>query len=477
MRNLVFIICCIGCVLACWGSATDSRLSTNVYAVMAGVQLAAIVLHLRGSRFLSAVFGFAMTLIFIIAVLVEWTPDLHFRSVFSENVYQPTVIAGAYHALLLSTSLFYALTLHFLPSRRWLWGTPDPVERQLARKLLRFGIVLTPIAFLLSQGAGLITSGAYSIVTAQTDALITSPGFSLLAIYLVVVTMIAAGRLYELHDLRFMRVVIFCGFLVFFFHMMRGDRGTALVFFATVGVLYFQKSSGSLPRRCCMLLGCTLALFLLFETWGHVRVHASEMGLLASIVDGWQTEIIGAAKDGFDPLDITLLPQSYWHLLHGVDLYDTGQGLDGYTIYGLIPQAVPSAIANAVGLERPLNSAWLLGEYGRVSGGGMFIIGEGYWNFGLAGAGLVAGWTAVCCIAFERWVEKHPPLLSAAYFGYLGTFGFSIYYGLQPNFRALQISVVIALFMRYLLRQLAMQRNTSEAILKQRSTSDSLVKA
>ena len=47
---------------------------------------------------LSAVFGFAMTLILLMGVLLEWTPYLEFRSVFTPGVYRP----GGPHALVTS---------------------------------------------------------------------------------------------------------------------------------------------------------------------------------------------------------------------------------------------------------------------------------------------------------------------------------------------------------------------------------------
>ena len=453
MRACLTIFAWFGCAIAVYCHVCGSRLESNLYFLLAVAQLLAIYQHLSNRRFLTAVFGSSFTAILIIAVLVEWTPEPNFDPNLTEMVYTPQVIGEAYNALLLASSLFHALALHFVPPSPWQWREADLAEAACAGKLLAVGLIISPLLMLMSISGSLVTNAAYASEAQRTGASeFQSSGVSLISIFTVVMTLVAAARLYGVRHPRFIQVVVFCGLLVFYFRMMRGDRGGALIFFATTGLLFLRESVRPTWQKMAILTGCIVGLFAVYETWGFVRANAHELGLWQSVCTGWDNEFFTTFIDAdiIDPLEITLLPQSYWHLLHAVDLYNSGISLNGETIYALVPQSLPAFIAEAVGVDRPLNSAWRLGDY-RLSGGGMFIVAEGYWNFGLAGAAGVAAWLAVCVIAFERWFEKRAPLLTSAYFGYMGTFGFSIYYGLQPHVRALQLAVAMALLLNLML--------------------------
>jgi hypothetical protein len=148
---------------------------------------------------------------------------------------------------------------------------------------------------------------------------------------------------------------------------------------------------------------------------------------------------------------VTLLPQSYWHLLHTIDLYHSNVSLEGITFVDLILQSVPGFICDWFGFERPLNGAWRLSQY-RIHGGGMYVIAEGFWNFGLFGALIIALGLAILVRYLEIWYRKQETLIACAYFAFLGTFGFSVFYGLQPLVRAFQVALISALIMKYIIK-------------------------
>jgi hypothetical protein len=108
---------------------------------------------------------------------------------------------------------------------------------------------------------------------------------------------------------------------------------------------------------------------------------------------------------------------------------------------------MPAFVADAIGFERPLNTAWLLGHY-RAHGGGMFIVAEGYWNFGFFGAGLIAAFISVTTITAEHWIRKQKPIMIGIYLALMGSCGFGLFYGLQGLARALEILIALALLLR-----------------------------
>jgi hypothetical protein len=208
-----------------------------------------------------------------------------------------------------------------------------------------------------------------------------------------------------------------------------------------------------------------IGLYIFFELWGHVRTDAANYGLWNAIETGWQYQIIDKfsglwSGNSFDPLKVTLLPQSYWHLLHTIDLYHSNVSLDGTTFVDLILQSVPGFICDWLGFERPLNGAWRLAQY-RIHGGGMYVIAEGYWNFGLLGSSIVALGLAFLVRYLETWYRKQEILIACTYFAFLGSFGFGVFYGLQPLVRAFQVALVSALIMKYIIRNYRIKQTLS----------------
>ena len=81
----------------------------------------------------------------------------------------------------------------------------------------------------------------------------------------------------------------------------------------------------------------------------------------------------------------------------------------------------------------------------------MFILGEGYWNFGLIGALLVAIASAALAVRLESWFRKQEPIVVCTYFATIGTVGFGAYYGLQTFVKSIEIALVLGLAMKLVL--------------------------
>jgi hypothetical protein len=118
----------------------------------------------------------------------------------------------------------------------------------------------------------------------------------------------------------------------------------------------------------------------------------------------------------------------------------------------LIPQALPDFIARWLNYERPISVAWRLAEH-RANGGGLFLIAEGYWNLGLAGALLLTVALARAATALETWQRKQDAALMGPYLGLAGLFMYGMFYTLQTMVRGWEISLIMVLVVRYMISQ------------------------
>jgi hypothetical protein len=78
----------------------------------------------------------------------------------------------------------------------------------------------------------------------------------------------------------------------------------------------------------------------------------------------------------------------------------------------------------------------------------MFIIAEGYWNFGMLGALLVSTAAAFLALKLEEWFRRQEAIVVCTYFATIGTVGFGTYYGLQTFVKSIEIALVLALAMK-----------------------------
>ena len=227
-------------------------------------------------------------------------------------------------------------------------------------------------------------------------------------------------------------------------YLLAGNRGSFLVIFVgAISVYWFLlKRRSKVKALNIVILGIFTVRFLVH--WGNVRMRAYEDGLLNAILQTYPIQHSG----NFSVADFTLIPASFGHYLHVVDLYAQGVRLHGETFLALIPQAIPSFVANWLDYEIPLNSAWRLAAY-RTNGGGMYIFAEAFWNFGFWGPTLLAAVLSIGVVAIERYFSGRRNVAKMFYFGFVGSFSFSVFYGMLPMVRMFQIIAVVMVIIMF----------------------------
>jgi hypothetical protein len=100
------------------------------------------------------------------------------------------------------------------------------------------------------------------------------------------------------------------------------------------------------------------------------------------------------------------------HVLECVELYEAGISRQWRSVYlPLVYTVQPKFIMNLLELEREKEAAWELADY-FIHGGGIFVLGELYWNGGYLCVLLVmAGLLFFCWKCDTRWRESFVWLL------------------------------------------------------------------
>jgi oligosaccharide repeat unit polymerase len=437
-----------GFAVAIVNYTSATRLPSSAYLAFAVLQLAVVTIQVLRRNLLAGTMGMCLTLILLVAALIERAPYKDFNATFTSAVYRHGIVVTSYAVLLASTCLYHAITLWFVPTQPWVWPPADPAERSFGRATTWpfFGVGTLLLA--LTVPGDFIANVSYGTSAYFRDAgpAAGKGGLSLLASVFITFAIVAASRLYGFHSLRFRFTAIVSLAFMVYFRLLRGSRSGAIGLFATVAFLYYMNSKSRPWKRVAVLLCASFVLLFFFNMLADVRATAHRIGFEQAIDSSMSSS--GSLIN--HPMKVNLLPQMYWHLLHCVDLYQMNVRLDGRTFFDLIPEAIPQDISDFFHIQRPLSAAWRLAGY-RIHGGGMFVIAEGYWNFGMPGALCVAVILAIIAAKLEHWFRAQEPILSCSYFGFLGTFGFGIYYGLQSFMRAFESSLVLALALKLLM--------------------------
>lgn len=435
----------IGFILAVSQAAIDTRSPNALYLGFACIQVFCGMIAVHRKNLLASILGFCFTVVLLIACVIEQAKFLPYDASLTSLVYRPGLISTAYSSLLACTCAYWLIVTLFSPKQDWAWLPADFVERTFARKFawiaLWSGVALTA----LTTSAGFIADQQYGTArhSSQRGALADDSGLALLAGFLLVIAMVSAVRCwgYDSNGYRLFVAVSLCA--VLYFRWFRGQRASSFPVFLTI-IFLFHLNSKIAPWK--KVVGLTLAALILvaaLNIWARVRNEAANVGTWNAI----SHNLDAAVPDITQPLSIKMLPQSYWHLLHTIDLYQTGVRLNGTSFIDLVPQSIPDVLAKSVGYQRPPSGPVRLYDY-RIHGGGMFIIAEGYWNFGMFGALLVSITAAVLSLKLESWFRNQEAIVVCAYFATIGTVGFGTYYGLQTFVKSIEIALVLALAMK-----------------------------
>jgi hypothetical protein len=307
----------------------------------------------------------------------------------SQAFLPPSVFSNS--SLEIAAALFALELLILAAAILWPVPRPRPPEPLPAvPRWLWWGLWLYFLAVALSQR----TVFEYSYVDPQR----TTFGFNLSGVH----SLLASVFLFEVvRRVRTQASTPLRGFaalfLVFLFtDFLKGSTGLASGFVVTAGVVLVRQEEGQ-ARRLLLLGGLLLLTVTMAVAVRSVRTDLHDQGVAA--VSGLADQLgaqEAAASRNAEGLELQGNGTQYAaHLLECISLYEAGISREWRSIYLPLEYTFkPSFLVGPLGLDRPKEAAWELGEY-YIHGGGIFVLGELYWNGGYLCVGVV--------LAFLLW--------------------------------------------------------------------------
>ncbi len=178
----------------------------------------------------------------------------------------------------------------------------------------------------------------------------------------------------------------------------KGSTGLASGYILTGAVLLLGETRAPV-RRTTLLLGALAAMAVSAALVRTVRAdfyadgadaltRASQSLATANSQVGRTAEGVESSGNG---------AQYAAHLLECITLYEAGISREWRSIINpLIYTFEPAFLLDPLGIERPLDAPWELGRY-FIHGGGIFIVGDMYWNGGVLCLLLVGGLLVIFC--------------------------------------------------------------------------------
>jgi hypothetical protein len=392
--------------------------------------------------FLVAIIGFVMWVVFFIGIIIPYDPNFWYGTHFQEFVHTKKNAVTVMSSLGLAANIYWLSILLFVRRSDLNNSMANVNKEQLFSSNINtnayvFWLLLFGIIVVIVTAEGWVLFAPYP-ENKELWGFLDSGGVAILAPLCFIGAYFLVGQ-FQVKTI--IRLITYIALVIAAIHyLLAGDRGTFLTIYVGVLTIYWlAQSRRSQVKALFLIMLCIFMVYFLIH-WGNVRVYAYEEGLIHAIFQIYPSRYSG----DFSVADITLIPASFGHYLHAVDLYNQGVRLQGETFVALVPQSIPSFVANWIDYERPLNSAWRLAEY-RINGGGMYIFAEAFWNFGFIGPIILSLSLAIMAIAIERFYSRRRNVAKFLYFGFVSTFSFTAFYGMLPMTRSIQI-MLIAMF-------------------------------
>lgn len=171
--------------------------------------------------------------------------------------------------------------------------------------------------------------------------------------------------------------------LLFITDYSKGGTGLATSYLLAGVALFFSTRTGLRHRLLpvgAVLIAVTLTA--MFIRTARTTLHQGGTSTLVEAAESIQTAESRRAETGEGLEDRMNGPQLAAHTLECVWLYDTGRSREWRSYYlPFIYTFQPSFLLKPLGITRPKEAAWELGDY-FIHGGGIFCWGEMYWNGG-----------------------------------------------------------------------------------------------
>jgi hypothetical protein len=288
------------------------------------------------------------------------------------QVYSIQHIATASHICMFATSVVLVLVL--LPGRRRQQPTPRLAE--LPRPLL---VLMAAYFVVLSFATKTIFQGEWTDNTRQVFTFDLG-GLHVLIIGLLLYVLTGRIRRRQISSFAALLLVfVTCLFTDF----LKGTTGIAAGTVSTAAFVFLGEGSGA-PRRRMYLAGALLGVFIVAATIRAVRstIYYEGTASVASFVNQFvptDSERLAPEQGVEDTANGT---QYAAHMLECITLWEQGISREWRSIYLPLEYTVkPSFLLGPLGLTRSREAAWELGDY-FVHGGGIYTLGEYYWNGG-----------------------------------------------------------------------------------------------
>jgi oligosaccharide repeat unit polymerase len=431
---------------------TETRLPVLGYVVVAAVYVASAIYQVGKDNFFAAALGSTITVVLSLGVLLEMSEKVDFTVRYTSLVYRPELIGLTYVSLTVAGSVFFAFCFALAPQEPWSYRLLSAAERDRVQPFVFLALALGILFAAITVPRGVIFENSYSYLNERAGQIVQSSGLKLMGSTFLVLALGLGISAYGYRSRMYMLVTLVAIAGSVYFYLFRGDRGGALPVFVAVlliGYLFSEKGRGF---RLVTLVVALLVMLSVYQVFGYYRSFAWRSGFWEGVQVSWQGGLISlfdsrGASGGSSLTKLSMLPQSYWHMLHTIDLYESGNQLGGRSFGDVVGQSVPKFVADFIGYERPESGSVRLSRY-RVHGGGMYVIALAYWNLGLLGVFVVScilGWFASW---LERWYRRQTPALMGSYLAAVGTVPYSMFYGWQSLVKGIEITLLVALALR-----------------------------
>lgn len=246
-------------------------------------------------------------------------------------------------------------------------------------------------------------------------------------------------------------VKLFFFFTLFFAILSYGSRGSVvgLLGLALIFDILTDRSKSSMIFN---ISSSFLLIIILVVLWPIMRNFIYIDGFAGAFVSSLHY-VAGGAGSSFKNTQFSLIPMipmTLFHFLYVSDLISNGVSLNYSTFINLIPQQIPSFIADAIGYVRPLNDNWRLADY-YFHGGGFYIFANAYWNGGVIPLVLFTYAISQILIWIEVFFKNNHIVYYLAYPLFIYLIPVNTFYGIQPLIRGLEYGFV-AIFIVYIFK-------------------------
>ena len=245
---------------------------------------------------------------------------------------------------------------------------------------------------------------------------------------------------------------LFFFYTLFFTILSFGSRGSAVGIMILLLIFDILTDKMKLIKYINFFTNIII-IFILITLWPFMRGYIYNHGLIESLIYAFDFFLVGTSSFYETQFKmIPMIPMTLFHFLYVSDLISNENSLNYATFINLIPQQLPSFIADIIDYTRPLNDNWILAKY-FFHGGGFYIFANAYWNGGVLPLLFFTSFIIQILIWIESFFKRNNPIYYLAYPLFIYLIPVNIFYGIQPFIRGLEYGFV-SLIIIYTVRKI-----------------------